>query len=117
MAGRTDPVFLVVVRDVVVGQDLAQIIVDDHPTARVIVVSSLGAAVPALAEVAAVEVAFVAAEPQVFATSPLAGDLVVRGGKVVLMGLWDDAAPPLASWKMLPFPFTTDDVRGVIAAR
>lgn len=112
-----DKVFLVIVRDVLVGQDLAQTILDEYPAAHVIVVASPEDAMVALADVTAIEIAFVAAEPQTFDASPLERALVIRQGKVVLMGSWSDTGFPLASWRMLPFPFTTADVRCMFAPR
>lgn len=115
--GERAAVFLVVERDVLVGQDLAQAITEDHPSAKVIVVPSLEDAVVAVADVDSIQIAFVGAEPQALSASPLAQGLAMRGGLVVLTGLWPERVHTPAGWKMLPFPFTTDDVRGVMAAR
>lgn len=76
--GCVEKAFLIVVRDVVVGQDLAQTITDDRPKARVIISPSLEEAVTALRDVSAVEMAFVAADPGVFEHSALA-DALRRG--------------------------------------
>lgn len=107
--------FVIVVRDVLVGQDLAQTIAEDRPEAPVIVATSLQGALVAMHEVATVEAAFVAADPKEFARSPLAFALAECGAQVVLMGLWADEPLPVTGWKRLRYPFTSDDVRGVIS--
>ena len=106
---------LIVVRDVIVRLDLAHIIAGDQPQARVIAVTTFDAAVLALADISAIDIAFVAAEPEDFENSPLARCLAERGGQVVLMGAMASQSAPLARWRLLPFPFTTDDVRRLIA--
>lgn len=111
-----DATVLVVVRDILVGQDLAQTISEARPEARVIVVTSLEDAVAALADVQAVALTFIAAEPEALTASPLAQALADRGAKVVLMGTWADQRSVVKSWKRLPLPFTSEHVRDVIAA-
>lgn len=107
--------YLIVVSDVIVGQDLAQTISDEHPDAEIIVVTTLDAAVTALAAVPFVGVAFIAADPERLARSQLNRILAGQGAQVVLMGLWTDQAPKVAGWKLLPFPFTTETVRGLLS--
>lgn len=109
--------YLIVVSDVVVGQDLAQAICEDHPQAEIVVATSLDEAVGALGAVPFVGVAFIAAEPEKLERSRLYRVLSAQGAQVVLMGLWTDQAPKAAGWKLLPFPFTTDNVRGLLATR
>lgn len=109
--------FLIVARDVLVGQDLAQTIADNRPRARVIIVTTLEDAIGALKDVATIEIAFIAAEPEALACSSVGPAVAMRGGQVVLLGAWADQLPATASWKLLPSPFTTEDVRGVIAAQ
>lgn len=107
--------FLIVVREILVGQDLAMTIEEERPGAKVIVVATLDAAPAALTDVAALEVAFIAADPARFEHSPLAQMISALGGKIVLMGLWFPEACSAANWKILPFPFTTEDVLGFIS--
>lgn len=107
---------LIVVGDAVVGLDLADIIAEAQPQAEVIVVTTLGAAVAALADVASVDIAFIAAEPEDFERSSLARCLAERGGQVVLMGVMATHSAPVARWRLLPFPFSTEHVRRLIAA-
>lgn len=108
--------FLIVVREVVVGQDLAETIAEDRPNARVIIVATLEDALVSLADVATLEIAFIAADPAVLESSRLTPALAARGGQVVLMGVWADHPPATSSWKLLPFPFTTEDVLRLMAA-
>lgn len=112
-----EQVFLILVGDVLVGQDLAQTIADDRPHARVIIAASLDSAATVLRDEAAVEIAFIEAQPLALQGSALAPILADRGAQIVLLGLWSEDAPPVPNWKTLPFPFTTDDVRVTLTTR
>lgn len=108
--------FLIVAKDVIVAQDLAATITDNRPGAQVLLARSLETGAEALAGVAMIDTAFVAAEPEAFEGSRLAGCLVARGAQVVLMGVLSTRPARSARWTMLPFPFRTEDVRRLILA-
>jgi len=111
------PVVLIVLKEVLVGQDLAQAVRDERPDARVVIAQTPEAALSAIDDEARVEIAFVAAEPQVFERSSLVRGLTKRGARVVMLGVWTDPAALPGSWTLLPFPFTTEDVRALIPSR
>ena len=115
-SGTASAAYLIVVQEVVVAQDLAQTISDHQPGAHIIMAASLNAAIEALIDVPRVEIAFVAADPQAYLESQFAKVLAARGAQVVLMGVWGEVRRSAQIWNLLPFPFTTDDVRGLMAA-
>lgn len=111
MAG--EKVFVIVVREALVGRDLADTIAETHPRARMVLADTLAAALVAVQPLEAVDLAFIAAEPAVFEASALAEALAARGAEVVLMGVTN---PQGVRWRILAFPFSTADVRRFIPA-
>lgn len=102
--------YLVVMTEALVACDLAQAIEEFDPSAKVISVSSVEDAEAALADLATVEIAFVARGPTRFAGTALHRSLVVRGGRVVLLGLDAEDHGPSPVFDVLSQPFDTDAV-------
>ena len=100
--------YLVVLRHVLVAQDLAQAIAEWDPAA-----GAQGRLLLALDGVEALAVAFVAEPPERFRTSRLAGAIAARGGRAVLMGEAAEAAPD--GYPVLARPFATADVHALLA--
>ena len=109
-AGRQARAHLVVLRHVVVAQDIALTLADADAGASVILVASPSEALAALDRVEAVGVAFVAEAPRRFAGSPLAREVAARGGRAVLIGEDAEAEGAALGFKVLVRPFTADAV-------
>jgi hypothetical protein len=102
--------YVIVLRHVLVAQDIAMTIAEHDPSARVIVASTGAEVVPQLEGVARVEVAFVGKGPAAFQASPLAPALSRRGGRVVLMGEEAEAEGERQGFAVLTRPFSTGNI-------
>lgn len=109
--------YLVVLRHVLVAQDLAQAIAEWDPAAgaqgRLLLARDAAEGLGLLDGVEALAVAFVAEPPERFRTSRLAGAIAARGGRAVLMGEAAEAAPD--GYPVLARPFATADVHALLA--
>ena len=114
--GGARPAYLIVLRHVVVAQDIAATIADVDPGAPVLAVASSEAALPALGEVERLAVAFVAEAPRSFEGSPLARGIAARGGRVVLIGEAAEAEGAGLGFQVLSRPFSTEDLVRHLAA-
>ncbi len=110
--GPAQAAFLIVLRHVLVAQDIAMAIAEHDPGARVILARDAAEALPRLGGVTRLAVAFVGEDPSVFRGSALDLALAERGGRVVLMGQDAEAAGEAAGFPVLARPFTTGDVLG-----
>lgn len=104
------PVYLIVLREVVIAQDLSLTITDHDPEAVVLLATTSAEAEQMLAGVEALVLAFVVADPAVFASSGLARAIAARGGRAVLLGNEAEAHGPGEGWQVLDQPFNTDAV-------
>jgi hypothetical protein len=108
--------YLVVLREIIVGQDIAMTIQDHNPDARVIIAATLAEAVAAVEGVDAVAVAFVHAPSAEVARSPLAEAVAARGGRIVLMGHEIGRDPKATVLPVLAFPFVSSDILALLDA-
>jgi hypothetical protein len=117
MSAPPQPSYLVVLRHVLVAQDIAQAIAEWDPAAavagRVLVAREPMEALDRLDGVARLAVAFVAAPPAAFRGSVLAALIAARDGRVVLMGEEAELAPD--GYPVLARPFRTGDVHALLA--
>lgn len=104
---------LILVRDALIRQDIAQAVADAADV-EVIAVDTMANATLAITNKTQLSLAFVEATPDCYRESALAAHLAERGARVVLVGSWDDRAAKAHGWAMLRFPFTTDDVLDVL---
>lgn len=102
--------YLVVIREVIVANDIAQTIAHHEPGAHVIIAATHAQAVTALGPVATLAIAFISERPAQFAQSGLCTAIAARGGRVVLLGEDAEVTGPNADWSVLYQPFTTDAV-------
>lgn len=102
--------YLVMVTETVVAYDIAQTIVDYDFSANVICAASLTEAVATLTGIDSVEIAFIAGCPARFSGSELHRDLVMRGARIVLLGIEAEETGPSPVFDVLSQPFDTDAV-------
>jgi hypothetical protein len=101
------PVYLVLIREVLIAQDIAETIAEHVAGAQVIVAGTAAQAITALTPIAAVVIAFVSERPATFAQSELNRAIASRGGRVVLLGVDAELAGPSSAWDVLYQPFTS----------
>lgn len=106
--------YLIVLRELVIAQDIAQTIGDVDPAARIIVTATPTEALAALADVDRLAVAFVSALPEQFDDLPLRQAIARRGGRAVLLGHEAETAGPSDKWDVLPQPFSTQTVIAIL---
>lgn len=103
--------YIVVLKHVVVAEDLAQIISDFDPQAKVLQVRDTPAALKAIRDVDAVRLAFLIDERHVEGWSDLVAAIFARGGRVVLIPRSEGIeAAPFHNCLILDRPFTTEMV-------
>jgi hypothetical protein len=102
--------YLIVLRHVLVAQDIAMTIAEHDPSARVIVAATGAEAVQALDGPGPVAVAFVGKGPEAFRASPLAPALTERGARVVLMGEEAERDGEAQGFAVLTRPFSTGNI-------
>jgi hypothetical protein len=105
-------IFVVVLREVLVAQDIEAILREAVPEAQVILAPTLEEAVAALrdaAEAARVAAAFVQLDPALVSVSELGRRVAADGGRLVLLAPESPDMLP-AGWAGLPFPFAEADV-------
>jgi len=109
--------YVIVLRDYLVSQDLAETVAEYAPGAEVILHHTPAAAAAAVTSLEKIEVAFVEQEPEAFAASGLARLIDARGGRVVLMGSAAEAAGAKNGWPVLHRPFALQQVLLHLAGR
>lgn len=107
-------VFLIVVNDVLIAEDLAQAIAEVVPHADIIVTPALGLAQAAIAGRGRVVMACVQDDPALLAGSALAAVLGVQGARLVFLGDCDAAQAALSGGEALQYPFSTQDVHDLV---
>ena len=113
---ENDRKFLIVERNRLVGEDLADIVREYHPGAQVELVADLPEAETYAAHVTGVSLAFVGGAHSTDLIDPLAAKLATKGGQVVLMrdfGERDNVGRK--GWLFLAQPFTTGSVFRLLA--
>ena len=114
--GEDRPAYLIVLRHVVVAQDIALTIADLDPGARIVTVATPAEALPALDGVDRLAVAFVSEAPRAHRGSELARAIAARGGRVVLIGEAAEAEGTALGFPVLARPFSTADILVHLAA-
>jgi hypothetical protein len=109
-AGDGPRTYLIVLRHVVVAQDIAMTITDMDPEARIVTAASEAEALPRLAGVEHLAVAFVGQAPRAYQDSALARAVLARGGRVVLMGEEAEAEGAALGYAVLVRPFSTEGI-------
>jgi hypothetical protein len=107
--------YLIVLRELLIAQDLALTIADHDAAAHVIIASTAAEAVAALQLVAVVAKAFVGIPPDAFAGSDLADAIARRRGRVILLGVEAEEHGPTQGWDILAQPFMTETVMAKLA--
>lgn len=103
--------YLIVLRDFVVMQDLADTISEFDPGAQVIAVAHATAALAAIAPVVRLVLAFVEAAPREFEKTELAAAIASRGGRLVYLGDAAEDAAETGRAVVLRRPFSSQVVR------
>lgn len=113
---RPPATYLIVLRHVVVAQDIALTIAEFDPAARVLVARNGDEALSLLEGVERLPLAFLGKGPSEFRGSPIAAALSRRGARVVLMGEEAEARGEAEGFAVLVRPFTTDAILACLAA-
>ena len=108
--GAAPATYLIVLRHVVVAQDIALTVAEFDPSARILVARSGEEAIPLLDGVDRLPLAFLGKGPSEFRASPIAGELEARGARVVLMGEEAEAQGEAEGFEVLVRPFTTEAI-------
>ena len=103
---RKTRTYLILLKDYLVAQDLAESIAVYDPEAEVIVQHALADAVSALEATPQIAAAFVGLEPLQCSASGLADMIRGRGGEVILMGSEAEEQGEALGWKVLHRPFS-----------
>lgn len=106
----TPATYLIVLRHVVVAQDIALTVAEFDPSARILVARNGEEAIPMLDGVDHLPIAFLGKGPSEFRASPIAAELAARGARVVLMGEEAEARGEAEGFEVLVRPFTTDAI-------
>jgi hypothetical protein len=109
--------YLIVLRHVLVAQDIAMTIAEFDPAAQVILTDSAAEAVERLSGVDRLAVAFVGQGPEAFRASPLSQTVARKGGRVVLMGEEAEAHGEAQGFAVLTRPFSTGSILVHLSAR
>lgn len=109
--GAGDPAtYLIVLRHVLVAQDIALTIAEFDPGARVVTAASVAEAMSLLPSVERLVMAFVGRGPDAYRASPLAQAVKDRGGRVVLMGEEAEEEGEAQGFAVLARPFGTGNI-------
>jgi hypothetical protein len=108
-----NPVFVVVVQEILVARDIEMIIRGVVPGALVLLAPGLEMAAESLPP-GRIDAAFVQTDPQDLARSALGQRVAADGGRLVLVGIEPDIRAP-EGWARLPFPFSESDVSALLA--
>ena len=102
--------YLIVLRHVLVAQDIAMTIADVNPQARVVTAASEAEALSKLDGVERLAVAFVGQSPRAYEVSALAEAVGRCGGRVVLLGEDAEAEGAALGYAVLVRPFSTGSI-------
>lgn len=114
---RDPDVYLVMMREVLIAQDLSLTITEFDPSARVITAADMDQALSLIAPTTSLAIAFAEVQPAPFAAHALARAIAERRGRVVLLGEQAEAVGPTQDWDVLRKPFVTDHVLSLLLAR
>ncbi len=102
--------YLVVLRHVLVAQDIAMTVAEFDPGAHIVTAAAAAEALPRLDGLGRLAVAFVGQGPSEFQGSALAERIAGLGGRVVLMGEEAELSGAEAGYRVLARPFTTGSI-------
>ena len=102
--------YLIVLRHVLVAQDIALTIADVDPQARVVTAASEAETLTKLGDVDRLAVAFVGQSPRAYEGSALAEAIGRCGGRVVLLGEEAEAEGAAMGYAVLVRPFSTGSI-------
>ncbi|AMY69684.1 hypothetical protein FALB51S_03370 [Frigidibacter albus] len=109
--------YLVVLKHVVVAEDLAQIVAEFDPGAEVLHMRDTSAALQAVREIGAMRLAFLIDDRHVEGWADLVAGIMARGGQVVLIPRSEGiVTAPFADCLILDRPFTTEMVKATLDA-
>lgn len=111
----TRHVYLIVLADYLVTQDLVETVSDHDPDAALIKCRTMDEAVDALEDVERIAVAFVHAAPSEMARSSLPASITSRGGRLVLIGDDAEECSEPGEWTVLQRPFSMAMVQAHLA--
>ena len=111
-----DRTYLILTSQVLVGEDMAQCIVELFPDAQVLQFRTTDTLHEALASLGAVDTAFLEARSVAHGCEKVIAALEALGGKIVLLGAEDDEVMDGPKhedrqWRGLPMPFDTAMLR------
>jgi ssDNA-binding replication factor A large subunit len=105
------PVFVLVLDEVLVATDIALIIGDSRPDARIVVARSIEKAADDTPH-GRIEAAFVQCDAARFLASTIGRRVAGDGGRVILVGR--ELSEATTGVSALPFPFVREDVAAVL---
>ncbi|MDP3339673.1 hypothetical protein [Frigidibacter sp.] len=109
--------YLVVLKHLVVAEDLAQIVAEFEPGAEVLRARDTTSALQAMRDIEAMRLAFLIDDRQAEGWTELVDGIVARGGRVVLIPRSEGIkAAPFADCLILERPFTTEMVQATLDA-
>ncbi|GGH46160.1 hypothetical protein GVY41_03230 [Frigidibacter albus] len=107
--------YLVVLKHVVVAEDLAQIVNEFDPGAEVLRARDTAAALQALQDIIAMRLAFLIDDRHADGWNELIDGIMARGGRVVLIPRSEGVeTAPFADCLILDRPFTTEMVQATL---
>ncbi len=107
--------YLVVLKHVVVAEDLTQIVNEFDPGAEVLRVRDTSAGLQALQDIAAMRLAFLIDDRHAEGWNELVAGIIARGGRVVLIPRSEGIeTAPVADCLILERPFTTEMVQATL---
>ena len=107
--------YLIVLRHILVAQDIAMTINEFDPAAQVIAATSSAEAEERLSGIDAITLAFVGQGPDSYASSSLSRAVAQRGGRVILLGEEAEAQGEAHGFAVLARPFTTANILSHLA--
>ena len=113
---QTPPVCLIVMREMLIAQDLTMMIGDARPDLQVRWAVTQDAALQQLADDVPVVLAMVDMPPQEFSASQLAARVAASKAMLIHLGHDEPMRDKAAHIRALPYPFGLDDVLGILAA-
>lgn len=113
--GRQATYYLILLRHILVAQDIAMTIKEFDPAARIVTATSPAEAEERLSGIADLALAFVGQSPDAYRTSSLSRAVAQRGGRVVLMGEEAELQGESLGFMVLARPFTTANILSHLA--
>lgn len=113
-AMRQADVYLIVIRDVLIAEDLRQSLCEMVPDARVVIIPAIALAQASIAGLGRVAMAVFDERPALVVGSALWALLREHAARLVFAGDCDAPAAAHHGAEALPYPFSTQDVHSLI---